>query len=316
MKIIKSGTKNNEKESKNINNLNLKIYFKLFFILCFFFINYFFIYLFLKNKNKNYFNLRKKFLEKHKMSYNELNLKTFYDKLNWLLIHDTNKLKGKCADKILLHRYSKKILGKDICNKILKIYNKVEEIDISELPNKFVLKTNHGSGYNIIVNNKKDFNINKAKNKIRRWINIDYGRKNSEFHYSFIKKKIFAEEFIGEKLKNYKFLSYNGIPKFVYVSIKEGEKKYRNFYDMNWKFLNYHCLSKPHPKKKYDKPILFDLMKLYASKLSKNFKFVRVDLYVIDKEIRLGELTFIPMNSFFFCKKKEDEVELGKNIII
>ena len=48
------------------------------------------------------------------------------------------------------------------------------------------MKTNHGSGYNIIVNNKKDFNIIKAKNKIRGWINIDYGRKYSEFHYSFI----------------------------------------------------------------------------------------------------------------------------------
>jgi hypothetical protein len=243
-------------------------------------------------------------------------LQTFQDKLNWLLIHDTNKLKGKCADKILLHKYSKKILGKDICNKILKIYNNVEEININELPDKFVLKTNHGSSFNIIVNDKKGFNITKTKKKIKKWLNIDYGKKNSEFHYSFIKRKIYAEEFIGEQLKNYKFLSYNGKPKFVYVSIKEGKKKYRNFYNMNWEFLNYHCLSKPHPKKKYDKPKLFDLMKLYASKLSKNFKFVRVDLYELNNEIRLGELTFIPMNSFFFCKKKEDEIELGKNIIL
>ena len=215
-----------------------------------------------------------------------------------------------------MHKYSKKILGKDICNKILKIYNNIKEININELPDKFVLKTNHGSGYNIIVNDKKKFDIIKAKNQLKKWISIDYGKKYSEFHYSFIKKKIFAEEFIGEKLKNYKFLSYNGKPKFVYVSIKEGKNKYRNFYDMNWKFLRFHCLSKPHPKKKYDKPVLFDLMKLYASKLSKNFLFVRVDLYEINKEIRLGELTFIPMNSFFFCKKKKDEIKLGKNIII
>ena len=39
----------------------------------------------------------------------------------------------------------KKKLGKDICNKILKIYNSETEIDIEELPNQFVFKTNHGS---------------------------------------------------------------------------------------------------------------------------------------------------------------------------
>ena len=314
MKKIKIETKS-KTEKPIFNILKIQINLKLFFLFLYL-IDYLFISIYIKYKNKNYYVIRMKFLKKHKKSYNELNLETFYDKLNWLLIYDTNKLKGKCADKILLHKYSKKILGKDICNKILKIYNNVEEININQLPDKFVLKTNHGSGYNIIVNDITKFNIIKAKTQIKRWLNIDYGKKNAEFHYSFIKKKIFAEEFIGDKLKNYKFLSYNGKPKFVYLSIKEGKNKYRNFYDMNWKFLNYHCLSKPHPKKKYDKPKLFDLMKQYASKLSEKFKFVRVDLYEINKEIRLGELTFIPMNSFFFCKKKKDEIELGRNIII
>ena len=45
-------------------------------------------------------------------------------------------------------------------------------------------------------------------------------------------------------------------------------------------------------------------MKIYARKLSKDFKFVRVDLYELENEIGLGELAFIPMNSFFWCKIK------------
>ena len=253
----------------------------------------------------------------HKVLYNESNLKTIQDKINWLIIHDTNSLKGKCANKILLHKYSKKILGKDICNKILKIYNNIDDIQLSELPNKFVIKTNHGSGFNIIVNNKKYFDLIKAKKMLYKWINLDYGKYSTEFHYSFINKKIFIEEFIGNKLKNYKFLCYNGNPKYVYVSIKEGGKKYRNFYDMKWNFLNFYCLSKPHPTYVYPKPKLFDIMKIYAKKLSSNFKFVRVDLYELKKnEIRLGELTFAPMNSFFYCKNKKDEIKLGLNIQI
>lgn len=158
--------------------------------------------------------------------------------------------------------------------------------------------------------------MTEAKILLKNWISIDYGEIGAEFHYSFINKKIFAEEYIGKKLENYKFLCYNGEPKYVYVSIKENEQKYRNFYDMNWTFINLHCLSEPHPKYHYPKPKFFELMKKYAIILSKDFKFVRIDLYELKNEIRLGELTFAPMNSFFYCKNKEEEIELAKDIII
>jgi hypothetical protein len=284
--------------------------------LIFIIISHYYLSFHLKTKVNNYYKARINFIHSLNKTYNESNLLTFEDKLNWLAIHDTNKLKGKCSDKILLHYYSKKKIGKDICNKILKIYNSEKEINIKQLPNQFVLKTNHGSGFNIIVENKTEFNLTQAKTLLMNWLNIDYGKIGTEFHYSFINKKILVEEYIGSNLKNYKFLCFNGKPKYVYVSIKEGEFKYRNFYDMNWKFINFFCLSEPHPKYHYPKPKYFELMKKYAILLSKDFKFVRVDLYELENEIRLGELTFLPMNSFFYCKNKEQEIELGKEIIV
>ena len=121
-------------------------------------------------------------------TYNESNLITLNDKCTWLIIHDSTRLKGKCADKILLHKFSKYILGKDYCNKILKIYNNANKINLSELPDKFVLKTNHGSGFNIIVNNKSSLDIETARKKLNHWMNIDFGA-NGEFHYSYINEK-------------------------------------------------------------------------------------------------------------------------------
>ena len=54
------------------------------------------------------------------------------------------------------------------------------------------------------------------------------------------------------------------------------------------------------PTYKYPKSKLFELlMKTYAKKLSKDFKFVKKDLYELENEISLGELTFITMNNFF-----------------
>ncbi len=89
------------------------------------------------NFSKNKFNM-------------ELNLNNplkLTDKINWLKIYDNTVLKSYCADKILLHNYSKLKLNEDICIPILNIYNSVNDLKINELPNKFVLKCNHRITY-------------------------------------------------------------------------------------------------------------------------------------------------------------------------
>ena len=99
--------------------------------------------LFLKNKTEFYYVKRKNYLMSLNQTYNESNLLTIQDKLNYLLIHESPEYKSNIVDKIKLSEYSKKILGKDICIPILKIYGNAEEINLTELPNKFVLKCNH-----------------------------------------------------------------------------------------------------------------------------------------------------------------------------
>ena len=82
-----------------------------------------------------------------------------------------------------------KKIRKKYFNKIIKIYNNTEEINITELPNKFALKTNHGSGFNIIVKNKTNFNLTYAKEKLNHWLNIDYGALGEELNILLLKEK-------------------------------------------------------------------------------------------------------------------------------
>ena len=110
-----------------------------------------------------YTKARQIYIQGQNMTYNESNLVTIQDKLNYLTIHESPDYKSKLVDKIHLHQYSKKVLGKDICVPILKIYKHSNEININELPDKFVLKCNHGVGMNIICNDKKKFNLTQAK---------------------------------------------------------------------------------------------------------------------------------------------------------
>ena len=47
-------------------------------------------------------------MEKVGKSYNETNIVTIQDKMNWLLIHESPEYKSNIVDKILLREYAKK----------------------------------------------------------------------------------------------------------------------------------------------------------------------------------------------------------------
>ena len=53
-----------------------------------------------------------------------------------------------------------------------------DEIDFNELPSQFVLKANHGCGWNIIVKNKEDLDIVDAKKKMETWLSTNFAFRN------------------------------------------------------------------------------------------------------------------------------------------
>ena len=273
--------------------------------------------LYKNNKTEFYLYKRVKFLIKNHIKYNESNLITFQDKLNWLIIHESPEYKSDLVDKIKLHNYSIKILGKDICVPILKIYENVEEINLDELPKKFVIKLNHGSGMNIICKDKAKFNLKMHKEQLNKWKNINYGLTNNEFQYMYVNRKIFAEQFLSENLIDYKVFCFNGKAKFIRIRKILNNKKHikiHNHYNLNWTLNELESGLKGYIRNPYIKikrPKYLNLMIDYANKLSKEFVFVRVDFYEVNNRIYLGELTFSPSNAFITWKDNKQNIKVG-----
>ena len=250
---------------------------------------------------------------------NESNLVTIQDKLTYLLIHESPDFKSKIADKILLHDYSIKKLGKDICVPIIKIYNNSEEIKLDDLPEKFVLKCNHGSGMNILCNNKSNFNLDQAKVNLNNWIKVDYGLINSEFQYINIDRKMFSEIYLKDNVEDYKIYCFHGIPKYIRVQkhIDGIDGKINNYYDLNWNLTDIETGLPGFFRRTdifFEKPKNIELMLEYSKKLSEDFVFVRVDFYNINGIIYLGEMTFTPSSLVFQLKNREQSIEMGKLI--
>ena len=272
--------------------------------------------LYVENKREYYINGRKRVMELRGKSYNDSNPITIQDKLNWLIIHESPENKTNIVDKILLHQYSKKILGKDICVPILKIYNNIEEINLDELPDKFVLKCNHGSRFNILCNNKTNFNITEAKIKLNKWMKINYGLSNYEYQYIKVKRKIFAEKYLIDNIINYKFNCYNGNPIFIRVTqdLPDKSAKINNYYNLDWELNELETNADKYirnPEIKFKKPKHLKLMIEISKKFASNFIFVRVDFYEIKEQIYLSELTFTPFNILMNYKDRNQSIYLG-----
>ena len=79
----------------------------------------------------------------------------------------------------------------------------------SSLPEAFVVKTNHGSNWNRIVQNKDDEDFSSIAAQANRWLKMNFYYVRREIQYRKIKPILIVEEFLIEKnndhIKDYKF---------------------------------------------------------------------------------------------------------------
>lgn len=224
--------------------------------------------------------------------------KKFSEKLQWLKLHDRNPLKAQCSDKYLVREYVAKCGYEHLLNTLYEVYEHVNEINVDELPDKFVLKATHGSGWNLIVKDKRSINWFLWRLIMRSWLKQNIYWSGREWVYKDLKPRIVAEKYLEDEtgeLRDYKFFCFNGEPRFMQLEVgRYAGTNTRNFYDMDWKLMPFGKEIPHNPDIDVPRPNAFDEMKFIAKELSKPFSYVRVDLYQVNGKVFFGELTFFP----------------------
>lgn len=242
------------------------------------------------------------------------NPKDFVEKTFWLLLHTDTSEWTRCADKFLVRDYVKECGLEDLLIPLLGKWDNADEIDFDQLPDQFVIKTNHSCGTNIIVTDKSKLDIPTARQKLNNWLSIPYGYSGMQLHYTKIKPCIIAEELLIEdeeqkklspkSLIDYKFFCCDGNPEYIWVAYNRSHSTGvdMTLYDLNWKKHTEHIVTSDYytySDVDVPKPKSLDVMIQAAKILSKKFPEVRVDFYEIDGKPYFGELTFTSGWGFF-----------------
>ena len=271
--------------------------------------------------------LPKKFAHKllfYKYMKKRLNLKhpkTLNEKIQWMIIFLYGEKEGKLSDKCLVKKYVEalKISNLNIPKTLFTFENLDEFKKAEKLPDKYVLKTNHGSGDVYIINSETKEKIYTYINKLERSLLESYENNKLEYHYSYIKPTIMIEEYLTEESferpLDYTFFCYDGYVDCVMVCSSRGKNIKKDFFNKNWEHLDY-SKKELWSKTEIKCPPNINEMFEIASKISKGFPFVRVDLYNISGKIYFGEMTFTPAAGLSDSYTEEGDIHLGKYINI
>ena len=254
------------------------------------------------------------------ITHHKLNLKNpvrYTEKLQYLRlkVYPKNDLVSKCASRDGVREYLKEINEEDKLIPIYGIYDRFDDIDFSSLPNQFVMKCTHASGFNYLVKNKDELDIKKLRKMFNKFLKTDYGKKTVEPHYSKITPRIIIEKAITDLSSlpdEYKIHVFNGKAKYLYLVTGRGKDiKYNNYY-IDWTPFNEAQFNGwDTSEEQFKKPDQFDEMVKFAEKIASPFPFVRVDLYLINNKIYFSEMTFTPAKGTLIFDDDKADFEIG-----
>lgn len=213
---------------------------------------------------------------------------------------------SKYTDKANVKSVVNAIVGKDICFPTIGVYKKMTRELFDSLPNQFVMKSTHNSQCLSVVKDKSSLSskeINKIIKKQNKALKINGAAQMHELQYKNVEPQIIVEKLMLDETeelpKDYKILCIHGEPQFIEVDYDRLTDFRLVFMSPSWEKMPWRlgkfCSTKDDNPKKPDN---LDEMLELAKLLSKDFPFVRVDLYSFNKRIYFGELTFLHDSGF------------------
>ncbi|WP_233188368.1 ATP-grasp fold amidoligase family protein [Actinomyces qiguomingii] len=242
------------------------------------------------------------------------------DKIHWLKLYDSTPLKGRLADKFLVRDWVAERIGADYLVPLLGVWDDPNDIDFDKLPESFVLKATHGSGWNIVVHDKDELDLTRTRRKLADWLTWRHAMRGGfELHYEFCEPRIVCEKLLEDGsggLRDYKFMTFDGVVQFIFVVDGRFSRIERGTYLPDWTRAPFEYVGYGDIAGDIDPPERLDEMCRLAEELGRGFACARVDFYEVEGRVFFGEITFTDANGTSFFVPEIYDVVFGDRLVL
>lgn len=247
------------------------------------------------------------------------NPRRYTEKIQWYKLNYRNPVMQQCADKYLVREYVKSKGLESILNDLYAVFEAPDDIDLTALPEKFVLKLSNGSSTNLLIEDKDKYNLDEIKRRFKDFCAQSGTSAGREWVYNSKQKPVIvAEQYLEDPanenhtLRDYKIFCFSGKPEYIIcVDGRYTDHYCHVVYDTDWNKQNV-IIGESSAAANYERPDTLQYMLEIAATLSSEFPFARIDLYSIQGKVYFGEITFFPWSGYMEFEPDEFDFVLGE----
>ncbi len=223
----------------------------------------------------------------------------YLDESYKMVVSDTllDPLRQVCSDKELAKMFIQAMAGQECTPKTYSVLRNCSEID-AYIPDVVpcVIKPTH-SCRKVYFHEKAGEEL--PKKMLKSWLAKNKYLGTRERNYKYLQSKIIVEEMLvsgtGAPLQDFKVLCIHGEPVFIHVDNNRWSSHTRLYYTVDWKPLDISWVQAKGIGQE-SRPEQLEEMLEMSRTLSSPFGrgVVRVDFYIADTGLKVGELTFFP----------------------
>jgi hypothetical protein len=241
--------------------------------------------------------------------------RTFNEKVLHRMLFDHRPILTRLADKLAARDYVEKRIGPQVLPRLFFTTTNPLEIPLDDLPDRFVVKPTHGSGWVALVPDKASLDRLDLLDTCTRWLNQNYYDVDREWVYRRIEPRLLVEEFISDGTglapTEYKPYVFDGRVAFISVTVGRFEDHRAYVYGRSWNKVDV-AISSTRADGEVARPKHLNEIIEYAEILGGGLDFIRADFYDTEDRVYFGEITTTPGAGRTVFRPREFDRDLGE----